>query len=78
MAKGHLVIVFVGELATLILPDQDVQLGVLTLDQVVSVTLETGPGGTAYEVQVLNRRATADGQTLEVASTSRHAVRSAA
>jgi hypothetical protein len=78
MTKGHLVIVFVGELATLILPDQDVPLGALTLDQVISVTLEAGPSGSVYEVRVLNRRATADGQTMDVASTSRHPVKSAA
>lgn len=78
MAKGHLVIVFVGEMATLILPDQDVQLGVLTLEQVVSVTLEAGPSGGAYEVKIFNRRATAGGQTLELASASLHPVRSAA
>ena len=78
MAKGHLVIVFVGELATLVLPDQDVPLGVLTLDQVVSVMLEPGPGGGAYEIKIFARRATAGGQTLELASASRHPVRSAA
>ena len=78
MAKGHLVIVFVGELATLVLPDQDVPLGVLTLDQVVSVMLEPGPGGGAYEIKIFARRATAGGQILELASASRHPVRSAA
>lgn len=78
MAKGHLVVVFVKEQATLVLPDQDVPLGVLTLDQVISVTLEAGPNGSVYEVKILNRRATADGQTLELASTSRHPLRSAA
>src|SRR5581483_11750712 len=78
MAKGHLVIVFVGELATLVLPDQDVPLGVLTLDQVVSVMLEPGPGGGAYEIKIYARRDTAGGQTLELASASRHPVRSAA
>ena len=78
MAKGHLVIVFVGELATLILPDQDVPLGVLTLDQVISVTLEAGPGGGVYEVKIFNRRATAGGQTLDLASSSHHPAKSAA
>jgi len=78
MAKGHLVIVFVGELATLILPDQDVPLGVLTLDQVVSVSLETGASGSVYEVRIFNRRISAGGQTLELASSSRHRVRAAA
>lgn len=78
MAKGHLVMVFVNELATLILPDQDVQLGVLTREQVVSVTQEVGPSGGVYEVKIFNRRTTADGQTLEMASTSRHPVRPAA
>ncbi|QAU46703.1 hypothetical protein [Bradyrhizobium guangzhouense] len=78
MAKGHLVIVFVGEQATLILPDQDVPLGILTLDRVVSVALEPGPGGAAYEVKIYARRATTGGQTLELASASRHPVRSAA
>jgi hypothetical protein len=53
--------VFVNEPATLILPDRDVQLGVLTVEQVVSGNL--------------NRRTTADGETLELASTSRHPVR---
>jgi hypothetical protein len=78
MAKGHLVVVFVNELATLILPDQDVQLGVLTRGQAVSVTQETGHNGAVYEVKIFNRRTTADGQTLEMASTSRHPVRPAA
>ncbi|WP_245332086.1 hypothetical protein [Bradyrhizobium sp. NAS80.1] len=78
MVKGHLVMVFVNELATLILPDQDVQLGVLTREQVVSVTQEVGPNGGIYEVKIFNRRTTADGQTLEMASTSRHPVRPAA
>lgn len=78
MAKGHLVIVFVGELATLILPDQDVPLGVLTLDELISVTLEASLSGGFYEVKVFKRRTTTDGQTLELASTSRHPARSAA
>ncbi|MCK1742576.1 hypothetical protein IVA80_17315 [Bradyrhizobium sp. 139] len=78
MPKGHLVVVFVNELATLILPDEDVQLGVLTPEQIVSVTQEAGPDGGVYEVKIFNRRATADGQTLEVVSSSRHPVRSAA
>lgn len=78
MAKGHLVVVLVNELATLILPDQDVQLGVLTSDQVISVTQEAGPNGGNYEVRIFNRRMTADGQTLELASASRHPVRPAA
>ncbi|MDN5006177.1 hypothetical protein ACFQZO_35605 [Bradyrhizobium sp. GCM10027634] len=78
MANGHLVIVFVGELATLILPDQDVPLGALTLDQMVSVTLEAGASGSVYEVKVFNRRRTASGQTLELASSSRHPAMAAA
>lgn len=78
MAKGHLVIVFVSELATLILPDQDVPLGVLTLDQVVSMSLETGASGSVYEVKIFNRRVSSGGQTLELASSSRHPVRAAA
>ncbi|MFK4499668.1 hypothetical protein ABIF86_003959 [Bradyrhizobium japonicum] len=78
MAKGHLVVVFVNELATLILPDQDVQLGSLTREQVVSVTHEVGPNGGVYEVKIFNRRTTADGQTLEMASASRHPVRAMA
>ena len=65
-------------LATLILPDQDVPLGVLTLDQVISVTLEAGPGGGVYEVKIFNRRATAGGQTLDLASSSHHPAKSAA
>jgi hypothetical protein len=78
MPKGHLVVVFVNELATLILPDQDVQLGSLTREQVVSVTHEVGPNGGVYEVKIFNRRTTADGQTLEMASASRHPVRAMA
>ena len=78
MQKGHLVVVFVNERATLILPDQDVQLGVLTRDQVVSVTQEAGQNGSVYEVRILNRRTTGEGETLELASTSRHQVRPAA
>jgi hypothetical protein len=78
MANGHLVVVFVNELATLILPDQDVELGVLTREQVVSVTQQIGPDGGFYEVKIFNRRTTAEGQTLEMASTFRHPVRSAA
>jgi hypothetical protein len=78
MLKGHLVVVLVNELATLILPDQDVPLGVLKPEQVLSVTLEAGPNGSVYDVKIFNRRRTADGQTLEMALTSRHPVRSAA
>jgi hypothetical protein len=73
MATGHLVMVFVNQLATLILPDQDVQLGVLTLEHVVSVTQEAGPYGGVYEIKILTR--SADGQTSETVSTSRHPVR---
>jgi hypothetical protein len=73
MPKGHLVIVFVNELATLILPDQDVQLGVLTGGQVVSVTQEAGPSGGVYEIKISTP--SADGRTLETASMSRHPVR---
>jgi hypothetical protein len=78
MAKGHLVVVLVNEQATLILPDQDVPLGVLKPEQAVSVTLEAGPNGSVYDVKIFNRRTTADGQTLELAAASRHPVRSAA
>jgi hypothetical protein len=78
MARGHLVVVLIGELATLILPDQDVPLGVLKPDQVISVSLETGPNGSVYDIKVLNRRTTADGQALEVVSAARCPVRSAA
>lgn len=78
MAQGHLVVVLVNEVATLILPDQDVPLGVLKPDQVVSVTQETGPGGGVYDVKIVTRRTTVDGQTLETASMSRHPVKSAA
>jgi hypothetical protein len=78
MARGHLVVVLVNEVATLILPDQDVPLGVLKPDQVVSVTQETGPGGGVYDVKIVTRRTTVDGQTLETASMSRHPVKSAA
>lgn len=78
MAKGHLVVVLVNELATLILPDQDVQLGVLRSDQMISVTQETGPNGDNYEVKIFNRRKTADGPTLELAWASRLPVRPAA
>ena len=78
IAKGHLVNVFVGEQATLILPDQDVPLGVLTLDQVISVALEAGPDGCVYEVKIFNRRIAADGRTMDVVSASRHPVKSAA
>ncbi|WP_162268438.1 hypothetical protein [Bradyrhizobium manausense] len=78
MAKGHLVIVFIGEQATLILPDHEVPLGVLTLDQVISVTLEAGASDSVYEVKIFNRRTSADGQTLELASSSRHPVGAAA
>lgn len=76
--KRQLVVVFVNELATLILPDQDVQLGVLTREQVVLVTQEAGPNGSVYEVKIFNRRTTPDGQILDMASTSRHPVRSGA
>jgi hypothetical protein len=78
MAQGHLVVVLVNEVATLILPDQDVPLGVLKPDQVVSVKQETGPGGGVYDVKIVTRRTTVDGQTLETASMSRHPVKSAA
>lgn len=78
MAKGHLVVVLVNELATLILPDQDVALGVLRPEQVISVSLEAGPSGSVYDIKVLNRRKTADGQPLEVVSAARCPVRSAA
>ncbi|WP_201724339.1 hypothetical protein [Bradyrhizobium centrolobii] len=78
MPKGHLVVVFVNELATLVLPGQDVQLGALTREEVVSVTQEAGPNGGVYEIKILTRRTTADGRTLEMASTSRHPVRPAA
>ncbi len=78
MMKGHLVVVLVNEQATLILPDQDVTIGILKPEQVISVTLETGPSGGVYDVKIFNRRSTAEGQILEMASTSRHPVRSAA
>ncbi len=78
MPKGHFVVVFVNELATLILPDQDVPLGVLKPDQVISVRQEIGLNGGVYEVQIFDRRATADGHVLEMASTTRHPVRPAA
>jgi hypothetical protein len=61
MPKGQLVMVFVNELATLMLPDQDVQFGAITLEQVVSVTQEAGPNG-VYEIKILNRRTTATGR----------------
>jgi hypothetical protein len=43
-----------------------------------SVSLEAGPSGSVYGVKIFNRRRTADGQALEVASTSRYPLRSAA
>jgi hypothetical protein len=43
-----------------------------------SVSLEAGPSGSVYGVKIFNRRRTADGQALEMASTSRYPVRSAA
>jgi hypothetical protein len=78
MREGRLVVVFVNALATLILPDQDVELGMLSREQVVSVAQEAGPHGGVYEVRIFNRRVTANGQVLEPAATSRHAVRPAA
>ncbi len=78
MRDGRLVVVFVKELATLVLPDQDVQLGMLSREQVVSVTQEAGPRGGVYEVRIFNRRMTAEGPILEPAATSRHAMRPAA
>ncbi len=78
MPKGIHVIVFVNDQATLILPDQDVQLGPLTAEQIVSVVRQPGPNLGVYEIKISTIRTTPDGQTFEVASTSRHAVRSAA
>lgn len=78
MPKGMYVVVFVNELATLVLPDQDVQLGPMTADQVITVRKESGSSGAVYEIKVSTMRTMPDGQTVEVASTSRHPVRSAA
>ncbi len=73
------VVVFVNELATLVLPDQDVPLGPVTPQQVITVRTEAGPGGAVYEIKVATTRTLPDGQTIEVASTSsRHPVKSAA
>jgi hypothetical protein len=78
MPKGMHVVVFVNELATLVLPDQDVALGPVTPDQTIAVRLEPGPNGGVYEIKVSTTRRTDDGQTFEIASSSRHPVRSAA
>ncbi|MBR0717530.1 hypothetical protein [Bradyrhizobium liaoningense] len=78
LPKGWYVIVFVNELATLVLPDQDLPIGPLAGDQTISLRHEPGPNGGVYEVKVATIRTTPDGQTFEIASTSRHQVRPAA
>ncbi|QOZ69735.1 hypothetical protein [Bradyrhizobium arachidis] len=78
MPKGMYVVVFVNDQATLVLPDQDVALGPLTPQQTIAVRLEPGPNGGVYEIKVSTTRKTDDGQTFEIASSSRHPVRSAA
>jgi hypothetical protein len=78
LLNGHLVVVFVNEQATLILPDQDVHLGALTREQSVSLTQDAGPTGGVYEVKIVTPRPTADGQTQETVATLRHPVRPAA
>lgn len=78
MPKGIYVVVFVNDNATLILPDQDVVLGPVTPDQTISVRQQPGPSGAVYEIKVATTRTMPDGQTIEVASTQRHPVRSAA
>jgi hypothetical protein len=78
MPTGIYVVVFVNDQATLVLPDQDVPLGPLTPDQTIAVRLEPGPNGGVYEVKVSTTRTMPDGQTVEVGSTSRYPVRSAA
>lgn len=78
LPKGICVVVFVNELATLVLPDQDIALGPVTPDQSVSVRQESGPNGPVYEIKIAALRTMPDGQTIEVATTSRHPIRTAA
>lgn len=78
MPKGMHVVVFVNDQATLVLPDQDVQVGPVTPEQTITVRTEPGPGGAVYEIKIATTRTLPDGQTVEIASTSRHPVRSAA
>jgi hypothetical protein len=52
LQKGMLVIVFVNDLATLIMPDQDLPLGPLKPTDRISVRQSPGPGGTTYDVTI--------------------------
>ncbi len=50
LQKGRHVIVFVNDVATLIMPDQDVPLGPMNPADGFSVRQTLGPGGMSYEV----------------------------
>jgi hypothetical protein len=55
LPKGWYVVVFVNELATLILPDQEMPLGALKPNDGLAVRQTSGPGGVNYEVTVIPR-----------------------
>jgi hypothetical protein len=56
LQKGRHVIVFVNDVATLIMPDQDVPLGVMNPADGFAVRQTFGPGGPTYEVTRGTRR----------------------
>lgn len=55
LQKGRHVIVFVNDVATLIMPDQDVPLGSMNPADGFSVRQTFGPGGMTYEVSRTSR-----------------------
>ncbi|WP_146686454.1 hypothetical protein [Bradyrhizobium canariense] len=57
LSKGHHVIVFVGDIATLIMPGQDVPLGKMKPTDGFAVRQTFGPGGMTYEVTRSDRAA---------------------
>jgi hypothetical protein len=52
LQKGWYVVVFVGDFATLILPDREMPLGALKPNHGISVRQTSGPDGVSYDVTV--------------------------